>query len=127
MQKSFCDRFERVLKIIKTLRRLKSDAGNGSKITNIGHIYLQNDEIDFGITLESAKNICLLSKCKSLLIVYFDDKIPENGVIVYYNLEEDSTYVNEAFPNIRFEDIATSKSEQLFNLINTREFIYLPV
>lgn len=123
MRRSFCDRFETILKIIKNIRKLKSDQKIGNKLIDVGHIYLEGDEIDLWMTLESIKDITRLSKCKSILIVYFDKVDIENGLIFYYNGDKDQTYLSLEIPNIILDDIGTSKSQKLFDLINTGEFI----
>ena len=115
--------FERVLKIVKTFRKIKSDSGFGSKTTDIGYIYLRNNEIDLWMTLESIRNICNLVKCKSMLIVYFDEVVVENGMIFYYDFDKNHTYLSTEIPNIDYIDLGTSRDQNLFEMINAGEFV----
>ena len=94
MEKSFCDRFEKILETIKTIRRLKSEQKIGNKQIDVVHIYLKNDEIFLGMVLKSIKDVAILAKCKSIIIVYFDDLNIENGMVLYYSGDKDQTYVS---------------------------------
>lgn len=122
----FCGQFEKILETIKTIRRLKSEQKIGNKQIDCAHIYLKNDEIFLGMVLESIKDVAILAKCKSIIIVYFDDVNVENGMVLYYSGDKDQTYVSSVIPNIVWDDLATPKVKELYDLVNSEKFICVP-
>lgn len=95
---------------------MKADAGIPAEMVDNCHLYLRNNEADLWVVIESFKSICNLSKCKSLFVVYLDEQIPENGMILYYDKMIDKSYVSEVIPDGNFEDIPTSSLlQQVYN------------
>lgn len=100
--------FEKVLNIIKTIRRMKANADIPTSVVDNCRLYLRNNEDDLWMVIKSFKSICNLSKCKSLFVIYLDEQIPANGMILYYDVTTDKSYVSEFIPYGNFENIPTS-------------------
>lgn len=117
-------RFDKILKIVKKIRQIKSDTNNGHTIINLAFIYLRNNEIDLYMTLKSIRTICTLTKSKSMIVVYFDENIKENGIILYYNLSKEKLYISELIPSINFGNLSNKEDfNRFYNLISSHKFI----
>jgi len=72
--------FDIVLKFVKTIRKLKSDAGLSSKNVDNVEITIKNNEYKLAIILFNIDNIKRLCKIETLAISYIDETNANNNL-----------------------------------------------
>jgi hypothetical protein len=94
--------FDFVIDIINEIRSCKATVNMSSKRIDIAYVHVKNDELKFGLLLQSGFDIARLCKVNQLHVCYFDDTNESNNMHVSFGEKDSFTiYIPEHNPSMR--------------------------